>query len=62
MWNTLKLNKIMIKMIKSLTLTIVPAIGGVAIVVGELDDSPGLGGLGLIAIGLSFYLNIKNSK
>jgi hypothetical protein len=33
-----------------------------ALVLGEIDDSPGLGGIGLIIIGLSFYFNIKTRK
>ena len=48
--------------IKSVVLSIVPAIGGVAVVAGELDDAPGLSGLGLIVIGITFYLNIKRGK
>lgn len=52
----------MIKIAKSLALTIGATIGGISLVIGELDDSPGLGGIGLILIGLSFYLNIKSRK
>jgi hypothetical protein len=36
-----------------------PAIGGVLVVLGELDDSPGLGGIGLIMIGITVYINTK---
>ena len=39
-----------------------PAFGGVLMVLGELDDSPGLGGIGLILIGLSVYLNLRSIK
>lgn len=37
-------------------------VGTLAMVSGEVDDSPGLGGIGLIIIGISFYLNYKNTK
>jgi hypothetical protein len=43
---------------KALLSSIGSAIGGIFIVFGEIDDSPGLGGLGLILIGISVYLNI----
>lgn len=36
-----------------------PAIGGVLVVLGELVDSPGLGGIGLILIGITVYINTK---
>lgn len=52
----------MIRVVKSLVLTITAAIAGMLVVFGELDDSPGLGGIGLIIIGLSFYLNLKSRK
>lgn len=37
-------------------------IGTLAMIGGEVDDSPGLGGIGLIIIGISFYFNYKNNK
>lgn len=37
-------------------------IGTLAMIGGEVDDSPGLGGIGIILIGLSFYLNYKKTK
>lgn len=52
----------MIKIAKSLALTLTAVAGGMALVFGELDDSPGLGGIGLIIIGVSFYLNYKTRK
>jgi len=51
--------------IKSFNLSCVSAIGGALVVLGEIDDSPGLGGIGFILIGISFYLIqkiIKNNK
>ena len=35
------------------------ALGGMGIVLGELDDSPGLGGIGLLLIGVSLYVKLK---
>ena len=48
--------------IKAFILTLAPAIGGVAIVAGDLDDAPGLSGLGFIIFGIAMYLNIKRGK
>ncbi len=48
------------KIVKSIFLSLLPALGGVLMVLGELDDSPGLGGMGLILIALSVYLNTKS--
>jgi hypothetical protein len=50
------------KIAKSIFLSLLPAFGGVLMVFGELDDSPGLGGIGLILIGLSVYLNMRFIK
>lgn len=50
------------QVIKSAVLTLSAAIGGVAVVAGEFDDSPGLSGLGLIILGISFYLNVKSRR
>jgi hypothetical protein len=50
-----------IKIAKGIIYGLLTALGGVAVVLGELDDSPGLGGIGLIMIGVFTYLNIKNS-
>ncbi len=50
------------KIIKSILLSLLPAFGGVLMVFGELDDSPGLGGIVLILIGLSVYLNTRFIK
>ena len=40
----------------------ISAICGMAVVLGEIDDSPGLGGLGLIGIGIVAYWNWKGNK
>ena len=37
-------------------------LGTLAVIGGELDDAPGLGGIGLILISISFYLSVKNNK
>lgn len=50
------------RILKSISLSLLPAIGGVLMVLGELDDSPGLGGIGLLMIGVSVYLNFKLIK
>jgi hypothetical protein len=38
---------------------VVTVVGTLAVVFGEVDDSPGLGGIGLILIALAMYLNVK---
>lgn len=50
-----------LKIVKGIIYGLITALGGVAVILGELDDSPGLGGIGLIMIGVSIYLNIRNS-
>jgi len=50
------------KILKGISTNLVSAVGGVCIPLGEIDDSPGLGGIGLILIGISIYLNVKNIK
>lgn len=52
----------MIKVLKGLTTNVVCVVGGVALVLGEIDDAPGLGGIGLILIAISMYLNYKVIK
>ncbi len=47
------------RIIKSLTAVVCSAVGGMALVLGEIDDSPGLGGIGLILIAACMYLNSK---
>ncbi len=48
-----------LRMLKGLATNVVCVVGGMAIVLGEIDDSPGLGGIGLILIAASMYLNSK---
>lgn len=48
-----------VKIISPIVLTIV---GVLAVFGGEVDDSPGLGGIGLILIGIATYLNYKFIK
>ena len=57
-----KTKNLYMKIVKSIFLSLLPAFGGVLMVFGELDDSPGLGGIGLILIGLSVYLNMRFIK
>lgn len=49
-----------IKIAKGMFYNLLSFISGMILVVGELDDSPGLGGIGLIVFGASLYLNAKN--
>ena len=48
------------RIVNSVIRTGLATIGGIGLVLGELDDSPGLGGIGLILIGVSFYLNWRS--
>jgi hypothetical protein len=50
------------KIIKAISLGLLSMIGGVLLVLGELDDSPGLGGIGLILTCISIYFNFKLYK
>jgi hypothetical protein len=47
------------RMVKGLVASVVTIVGTLAVVFGEIDDSPGLGGIGLILIIASMYLNAK---
>jgi hypothetical protein len=47
------------RILKSLAAVAGSAAGGVALVLGEIDDSPGLGGIGLFLIAACMYLNSK---
>jgi hypothetical protein len=47
------------RMVKGLATNVVCVVGGIALVLGEIDDSPGLGGIGLLLIVSSMYLNSK---
>ncbi len=47
------------RMVKGLATNVVSVVGGIALVLGEIDDAPGLGGIGLILIVASMYLNSK---
>lgn len=47
------------RMVKGLATNVVCVVGGMALVLGEIDDAPGLGGIGLILIIASMYLNSK---
>lgn len=50
------------KIIKAILPILLSLIGGLALIGGELDDSPGLGGIGLILICISIYINLKFIK
>lgn len=47
------------KLFKFLVPCVLTILGTLMVVGGEIDDSPGLGGIGLIFIGISLYLNYK---
>ena len=47
------------RILKSLAAVACSAAGGVALVLGEIDNSPGFGGIGLILIAACMYLNSK---
>lgn len=47
------------RMLMGLLTNIVCVLGGMALVLGEMDDAPGLGGIGLIAIAGGMYYNSK---
>ncbi len=47
------------RMVKGLATNVVCVVGGIALVLGEIDDAPGLSGIGLILIVASMYLNSK---
>lgn len=48
-----------LRILKSISAVVCSAIGGMSIVLGEVDDSPGLGGIGMIIIAIAMYLNAK---
>jgi hypothetical protein len=47
------------RMVKGLAANLVCVISGMVLVLGEIDDAPGLGGIGLILIISSMYLSSK---
>jgi hypothetical protein len=48
-----------IKVLLGLVGTLGTMLGTTCLILGEIHDAPGLGGIGLILIGLCIYLNIK---
>ena len=48
-----------LRILKSISAVVCSAVGGMSIVFGEIDDSPGLGGIGMIIIATAMYLNAK---
>lgn len=48
-----------LRILKSISAVVCSAVGGMGIVLGEVDDSPGLGGIGMIIIAIAMYLNAK---
>ena len=48
-----------LRILKSISAIIVTVVGTLAVVFGEVDDSPGLGGIGLMIIASAMYLNAK---
>lgn len=54
------MNRKKLKLVLSIVvLTTLSVLGGMGIVLGELDDSPGLGGIGLLLIAISIYFKLK---
>lgn len=51
-----------LRILKSISAIVVTVVGTLAVVFGEVDDSPGLGGIGLILIASAMYLNVKLVK
>lgn len=47
------------RMVKGLAAIVCSIVGTLSVVFGEIDDSPGLGGIGLILIAASMALNSK---
>ncbi len=47
------------RIMKGLLTNVMCVLGGMALVLGEIDDAPGLGGIGLILIAGSMYFNYK---
>jgi hypothetical protein len=52
------MNKIKL-ILKGLLPIFITTIGTLTLIGGELDDSPGLGGIGLILICVASYINVK---
>ena len=50
------------KLVKAISLGLLSMIGGILVVLGEIDDSPGLGGIGLILTCISIYFNFRLYK
>lgn len=50
------------RIVKAVLPILLTSIGGLALIGGELDDSPGLGGIGLILISTSIFINYKFIK
>ena len=48
-----------LRILKAISAVICSVIGGMLIVFGEIDDSPGLGGIGMVIIVIIMYLNVK---
>ena len=48
-----------LRVLKSISAIVITIVGTLGVVFGELDDSPGLGGIGLIIIASAMYLNAK---
>ncbi len=52
----------MIKLLKALLPIGLSVLGTLVVIGGEIDDSPGLGGIGLILITISYYIILKHTK
>lgn len=50
------------KKIKVISISLLSFFGGMLLVLGEIDDSPGLGGIGMIIGLVSAFFHYKNYK
>ena len=50
------------RMVLAITPVLLTILGVMAMVFGEIDDSPGLMGIGLLVIVLATYINFKNIR
>lgn len=57
-----KIVRNLIRLVFAITPVLMTILGVMAMVFGEIDDSPGLMGIGLIFIVLATYINFKNIR
>jgi hypothetical protein len=52
----------MLRVLLALLLLAMVAVGSIAVWFGQVDDSPGLGGIGLIIIGTAVFLAYRSIR